>query len=70
MEELINKVTDPVIEQATSATVAMSLLVWLQEFVKIMVSGLEMHQLVKVSCLIIVIVISAHEIFIYNSPLP
>ena len=51
MEELTNEVTDLVIEQATSATVAMNLLVNLQESVKIMDSGLEMHQLVKVSLL-------------------
>ena len=49
MEELINKVTDLVIEQAISATAAMSLSVNLQDSVKIMGNGLERHQLVKVS---------------------
>ena len=49
MGELISEVTDLEIEQATLVIVAMSLLVSLQESVKTMGSGLEMHQLVKVS---------------------
>ena len=49
MEELTSKVTDLEQGQAMSATAAMSSLVYLQEFVKIMGSGLERHQLVKVS---------------------
>ena len=51
MEELASKVTDLEQGQLMSATVAMSLLVYLQELVRIMGSGLEMHQLVKVSYL-------------------
>ena len=51
MGELISKETDLEIERDTPATVAMSSLVSLQESVKIMESGLEMHQLVKVSLL-------------------
>ena len=49
MGELLREATGLEIEQATSATVAMSLLVYLQEYVRTMGSGLEMHQLVKVS---------------------
>ena len=49
MEELTSKAIDLEQGQAMSATVAMSSLVYLQEFVRIMGSGLERHQLVKVS---------------------
>ena len=49
MEELASKATDLEQGQLTSATAAMSSLVYLQESVKIMGSGLERHQLVKVS---------------------
>ena len=49
MEELTNKATDLELELLTSATVVMSWLVYLQEFVRIMDSGLEMHHLVRVS---------------------
>ena len=51
MGELISEETDLETEQDTPATVAMSSLVSLQESVKIMESGREMHQLVKVSLL-------------------
>ena len=60
MEELASKVTDLEQGQLMPASAAMSLLAYLQEFVGTMDSGLEMHLLVKVSCLII-IVISTHE---------
>ena len=49
MEELVSKATDLEQGQLMSATVAMSLLVNLQDSAKITGSGLEMHQLVKVS---------------------
>ena len=49
MEELTSKAIDLEQGQAMSATAAMSSLVHLQEFAKIMGSGLERHQLVKVS---------------------
>ena len=49
MGGLTSKVIDLMTEQATPATVAMNSLVYLQESVKAMGSGLEMHQLVKVS---------------------
>ena len=49
MEELTNKATDLATELATPAMVVMNSLVYLQESVKAMESGLEMHQLVKVS---------------------
>ena len=49
MGELTSKATDLTTELATPATVAMNLLVYLQESVKAMESGLEIHQLVKVS---------------------
>ena len=49
MEELLSKEADLEQGQLMSAIVAMSSLVCLQEFVRIMGSGLEMHQFVKVS---------------------
>ena len=49
MGGLISEVAHLEIKQATSATVAMNLLVSLHELVRIMDSGLEMHQLVKVN---------------------
>ncbi len=49
MAELTNKETDLGIELAIPAIVVMSSLVNLQELVRIMGSGLETHQLVKVS---------------------
>ena len=49
MGELISEVIDLVIERATPVIVATNLLVYLQESVRTMASGLEMHQLVKVS---------------------
>ena len=49
MEEWISKVTNLEIERAIHAEPAMSLLVNLQELVRIMANGLEMHQLVKVN---------------------
>ena len=49
MEELSNKAVDLEQGQIMSATVAMSLLAYLQEFVRITGSGLEMHQFVRVS---------------------
>ena len=55
MEELTSKAIDLEQGQAMSATAAMSSLVYLQEFVKIMGSGLERHQLVKVSKSLIII---------------
>ena len=50
MEELISTVISLELEHFTYATLAMSWLGYLQEPAKIMVSGLERHQLVKVSC--------------------
>ena len=49
MEELTSKATDLEIELLTSVMVAMSLLVNLRGSVRIMDSGLERHQFVKVS---------------------
>ena len=49
MEELVSKVIDLEQGQLISATAAMSLLANLQDSAKITGSGLEMHQLVKVS---------------------
>ena len=49
MEELISKEAGLEQGQLMSVTLAMSLLVYLQEFVRIMGSGLEIHQFVKVS---------------------
>ena len=49
MEELTSKAVDLEQGQLTSATVAMSLLAYLQGFVRITGSGLEMHQFVRVS---------------------
>ena len=49
MEELISKESGLEQGQLMSVIPAMSLLVCLQEFVRIMGSGLEMHQFVKVS---------------------
>ena len=49
MGELTSRATDLATELATPATAATSLLAYLQESVKAMESGLEMHQLVKVS---------------------
>ena len=51
MGELISVVTDREIEQLTRVTVAMNCLVNPQELAKTMDSGLEVHQLVKVSLL-------------------
>ena len=48
MEELTSVVADLVLEHFIPATVAMSLLVYLQGPVRIMDNGLERHQLVKV----------------------
>ena len=50
MEELISAVISLELEHFTHATLAMSWLGYLQEPAKVMVSGLERHQLVKVSC--------------------
>ena len=52
MEELISKEAGLEQGQLMSAIVAMSLLVCLQEFVRTMGSGLEMHQSVKVNLLV------------------
>ena len=49
MEELTSKAVDLEQGQLMSVTVAMSLLAYLQEFVRTMDSGLEMHQFVRVS---------------------
>ena len=51
MGELISAVTSLELEHFTHATLAMSWSGYLQEPAKIMDSGLEMHQLVKVSCI-------------------
>ena len=69
MEELTSKATDLEQGQLMSATVAMSLLVYLQEFVRTMGSGLEMHQFVRVSRLFNYNLICDNKIFTY-SPLP
>ena len=55
MEELISAVTSLELGQFMHATLAMSLLVCLQEHAKTMDSGLEKHQLVKVRLCIIMI---------------
>ena len=52
MGKLTSIVADLELELLTSATVVMSLLVYLQEFVRIMGSGLEMHQFVRVSSIL------------------
>ena len=56
MEELISKEAGLEQGQLMSVTLATSLLVSLQEFVRTMGSGLEMHQLVKVSLLKYIVV--------------
>jgi hypothetical protein len=67
MGELISKATDLEQGQLMSATVAMSSLVYLQGFVRIMASGLEMHQLVKVSLLCFFLSISCENLPPLNS---
>ena len=62
----MNQVT----EQATPAIVAMSLSVNLQELVRIMASGLEMHQLVKVSPLTNFTQCVMCELFFYQYAAP
>ena len=63
MGKLTSVVADLELELLTSATVAMRLLDYLQEFVRIMGSGLEMHQFVRVSSILNYYLICDDKIF-------
>ena len=69
MGELTSKVADLELEQLMSVTVAMSWLVYHQEFVRIMGSGLEMHQFVRVSRMLNYYLICDNKSFTYCSML-
>ena len=67
--ELTNRAIGLEQGQPTFATVVMSLLVYCQEFVRIMGSGLEMHQFVRVSRILNSYLICDNKSFTYCSTL-